>query len=62
MMSIKIIQEFESLLDNHDIKIPSEDREGEPCEASIHGIEYYELEDAITGIVYDGVIDMLIKL
>ena len=43
----EIIECFEELLDEKDISIPSEDREGDYEEARIYGSEYYELEERI---------------
>lgn len=42
---------FEDLLDVYDITIPSEDREGEEGEARLYGKKYYDLEDAVTGML-----------
>lgn len=50
-LAIKIIDEFEELLGELNIKIPSKDREGGIEEACIYGSEYYQLEDAITEII-----------
>ena len=49
--AMEIIREFEELLDSHNIKIPSKDREGEETEACIFGSEYYALEDSITEMI-----------
>lgn len=46
--------DFEELLAEHDIMIPSKDREGLEEEACIYGREYYLLEDAITDILVKG--------
>jgi len=46
--------DFEELLAEHDIMIPSGDREGREEEACIYGTEYYQLEDAITDILVKG--------
>lgn len=43
----EIIECFEELLDEKEIDIPSEDREGDDGEARIYGSEYYELEEKI---------------
>lgn len=62
LVAIEICQLFEEILDRHGIDIPSEDRdsemEGMSAEdiaeagfARLYGEEYYELEDAIAGIV-----------
>ena len=50
-IAIEIIETFEELLDSKDIKIPSEEREGDEDEACIYGTEYYELEDSIIKIL-----------
>lgn len=50
-MAIKIIYEFENLLSNYNMKIPSEERIGSEDEACIYGIQYYDLEDAIIDIL-----------
>ena len=50
-LALKIIDIFEGLLAEHEIYIPSEDREGEPDEACIYGCEYYDLEDSITELL-----------
>lgn len=49
--AVKICGLFEELLDEHDITIPSDDREGEKDEARIYGDVYYDLEDEITEIL-----------
>ena len=51
MKAIKIIAEFEELLNEKGISIPCEDREGEPDEARIYGSDYYDLENKITEIL-----------
>jgi len=50
-LAIDIIDEFENLLDEKNITIPSRDREGGKDEARIYGEEYYNLEDSITNIL-----------
>ena len=49
--AIKVCGLFEDLLDEHDITIPSNEREGEPDESRIFGDVYYALEDEITEIL-----------
>jgi hypothetical protein len=50
-IAIEILDEFEELLAEKDIKIPSNDRESDGRnEASLYGTEYYDLEDKITDI------------
>ena len=53
-LAFAIIGDFEELLAEHDILIPSADREGRAEEACIYGTEYYLLEDAITDILMKG--------
>ena len=48
---ISIIEKFEELLAEKNIKIPSNDREGNEDEACICGREYYDLEESITEIL-----------
>jgi hypothetical protein len=50
-MAIVILDEFEELLAEHDIVIPSDDREGREEEACLYGSQYYELEDEITDLL-----------
>lgn len=50
-IAIRILDEFEELLAAKGIKIPSGDREGREEEACLYGSEYYELEDAIVGVL-----------
>lgn len=49
--AVKICELFEELLDEHDITIPSDDREGVEDEARIFGDVYYNLEDKITDVL-----------
>ena len=51
-IAIRILEEFEDLLDAKGIQIPSSDREGRE-EACLYGTEYYLLEDAITEILVE---------
>lgn len=53
-LAFAIIRDFEELLDEKDVTIPSADRECLPEEARLYGAEYYLLEDAITGILVRG--------
>jgi len=50
-MAIVILDEFEELLAEHDIVIPSEDREGREEEACLYGSQYYDLEDEIVSLL-----------
>ena len=52
-IAIRILDEFEELLDEKGITIPSADREGHEEEACLYGREYYQLEDAVVGILMD---------
>ncbi len=52
-IAIQILDEFEELLAAKGIKVPSDDREGRKEEACLYGSEYYELEDAVTGILVE---------
>jgi len=47
----EICEQFEELLDKHNIDIPDDDREGNEEEAHIYGMTYAELEDRITDIL-----------
>lgn len=50
-LAIAIIDEFEDLLAEKDILIPSADREGREEEACIYGSEYWRLEDTFTDML-----------
>ena len=50
-LAIDIIDEFEGLLEENNIIIPDEDREGDETEARIYGSTYYFLEDKITELI-----------
>ncbi len=50
-VAVKICDLFEDLLDEHDITIPSEDREGTEDEARIFGDVYYGLEGDIEEVL-----------
>jgi len=50
-LAFAIIGEFEELLAQHNMAIPSSDREGRKEEACIYGDAYYELEDEITELL-----------
>ena len=53
-LTIRIIDEFEELLDEHKIIIPDSDREGNEEEACIYGMNYWRLEDKITELIKNG--------
>ena len=42
-----ILDLFEDLLDEKEIDIPSDDREGDESEARLYGSEYYDMEDKV---------------
>lgn len=50
-ITILIIQMFENVLNEKNIKIPDEEREHLEDEASIYGKTYYKLEDSITELL-----------
>lgn len=50
-IAIKILDKFEELLEEKNITIPNDDREGEQDEACIYGSDYYDLEDPIVEIL-----------
>ena len=54
-IAIAILDEFEELLAAKGVKVPSEDREGGDEEACLYGEEYYELEDAVVGVLMEEV-------
>lgn len=51
--AIKIIEEFEELLNKKEIKLPNKERKNNEDEACIYGSDYYDLEDKITDILND---------
>ena len=50
-IAIEILNEFEELLNEKNITIPSDDREGGDEEARLFGSEYFVLEDRIVEIL-----------
>ena len=52
-IAIRVLDEFEELLAEKGIMVPSDDREGREEEACLYGCEYYELEDAIVDILVE---------
>ena len=52
-IEIRICDEFEDLLDDKNIMIPSSDREGRVEEACLYGSEYYALEDGVVDILME---------
>ena len=60
-----IIDEFENILEEYNIKIPSEDDDGtDEFRSNIYGTEYYELENRIKEILekYDKERDKLCSI
>ena len=49
----EICEQFEDLLDKHNIDIPDDDREGNEGEAHIYGMTYAELEDKVKEILVE---------
>ena len=47
----RILEEFEDLLTEKGIVIPSDDRMGDPDEAHLFGMEYSHLEEAIVATI-----------
>lgn len=50
-LTIDILDSFETLLDEYNIDIPDEFREGEESEARLYGENYYKLEDLIYNMI-----------
>ena len=50
-LAIEILDEFEDLLEGHNLTITDRDREGNEEEARIYGMNYYALEDKITEMI-----------
>lgn len=50
-LAIDIINLFENVLNEHNIKLPDNDRTGDSTEASIFGSTYYEIEDSIENLL-----------
>ncbi len=57
--SVEICELFEDLLEEHDISIPDEDREGEPDEARLYGTTYADLEYRVLDILNTLMSDLL---
>lgn len=49
--AIAILELFEDLLEEKDITIPSDDRDGDEGEARLFGCEYADLEDDIVALL-----------
>jgi len=52
-IAIRICDDFEDLLDEKNILIPSADRKGLRREACLYGEEYWRMEDAITDMLIE---------
>lgn len=52
-IAIRIIDVFEEILAEHEIKLPNDERTGDETESCIYGSDYYNLEDKITSILYE---------
>ena len=52
-IAVMILDIFEDTLADKGIVIPDDEREGDEDEACIYGSTYYELEDAITELLYN---------
>ena len=57
--SVDICELFEDLLEEHDISIPDEDREGRPEEARLYGTTYADLEYDVLNILNELINDIL---
>ena len=57
--SVEICELFEDLLEEHDISIPDEDREGNPDEARLYGTTYADLEYRVLDILNTLMSDLL---
>lgn len=52
-LTISILDELEQLLDEYDITIPDDYKEGDESEARLFGNNYYRLEDSIYQMIYN---------
>lgn len=50
---IELLTAVEELLAFHGIKIPDENRQGDPDEACLFGASYYALEDRFTELIQE---------
>jgi len=57
--SVDICELFEDLLEEHDISIPDEDREGRPEEARLYGTTYADLEYKVLNILNEFMNDLI---
>lgn len=51
-VAAEVVEEFERVLDKHNIYIPSEDRKGDDGEACLYGCEYSDVLDAVEEIIF----------
>ena len=52
-LTISILDEFEQLLEENNITIPDDYREGDESEARLFGDGYYRLEESIYQMIYN---------
>ena len=57
--SVDICELFEDLLEEHDISIPDEEREGRPEEARLYGTTYADLEYKVLNILNEFMNDLI---
>ena len=58
-LAVAILERFEDLLSKHDIYIPDDDREDDnEDEGCLYGTTYYELEDEITELLHEYVVEL----
>lgn len=57
--SVDICELFEDLLEENDITIPDDEREGEPDEARLYGTTYADLEYKVLNILNEFMNDLL---
>ena len=57
--SVDICELFEDLLEEHDISIPDEDREGRPEEARLYGTTYADIEYKVLNILNEFMNDII---
>ena len=57
--SVDICELFEDLLEENDITIPDEEREGEPDESRLYGTTYADLEYKVLNILNEFMNDLL---
>jgi len=58
-LAVAILERFEVLLDKYDITIPDDDRDDyDEDEARLFGAAYYDLEDEVTELLHEYVVDL----